>query len=333
MMARMSRMRVGRRSLALGALSAVAAGRGAAAQANFPSRRIEVLVPWGVGGGPSQISEMVRSIANRERWTPQPMAIAHRPGASGLVGAALVADQRGNPYVFMPAGGALLAQTVVGETPVHPLRDLTPLALSAIDSSVLIARADSPYRTLADVVERLRRAPRSITLAGAGGGASSWDSVVASVFGAVAGVEFNQIPFPGGAEVQAAVLGGQIELGGRQLSNAQALLRSGQLRALAILDAERNPKVPDVPTMRELGYDVVLNLSRGWFAPAGIGREAVAWYADLFRRVSENQGWIDYVERSGLTNRYLGPDEWTAFIRENMAMIEQLYRRVGIIRS
>jgi len=298
----------------------------------FPSRSIDVLVPWGVGGGPSQISDMVRTIANRERMTSRPLTISHKPGASGLVGTALVADQRGNPYVFMPGGGALLAQAVMGETPVHPLRDLTPLALSAVDSSVIIAAADAPYKTLAEVVAQLKKSPKSVTLAGAGGGATSWDSVVATVFGAVAGVEFNQIPFAGGAEVQAAVLGRQVDLGGRALSNAEALISGGQLKALAVLDAERNPKLPNVPTMRELGYDVVLNLSRGWFAPAGLKKEEVQWYADFFRRISQDATWKKYIDQSGLQNHYLGPAEWAAFIDSSMKTIERLYRKVGILK-
>lgn len=298
----------------------------------FPVRNIDIIVPWGVGGGPSQISETVRTIGNRERMSPRPLTISHKPGASGLVGTSLVADQRGNPYVFMPGGGALLAQAVMGETPVNPLRDLTPLALSAVDSSVIIAAADSPFKTLAEVVAQLKAKPKSVTLAGAGGGASSWDSVVATVFGAVAGVEFNQIPFSSGAEVQAAVLGRQIDIGGRQLSNAEALISGGQLKALAILDAERNPKLPNVPTMRELGYDVTLKLSRGWFAPAGLKKEEVQWYADFFRRIGENAAWKKYVEQSGLQAQYLGPAEWAAFIESSMKTIERLYRKVGILK-
>jgi putative tricarboxylic transport membrane protein len=319
--------------------AAIAAGAGAplfapaaSAQDTFPSRNIEIVVPWGVGGGPSQIAEKVRAIANKEHLSPRPVAITHKPGASGLVGTALVADQRGNPHVFMPGGGALLAQAVMGETPVHPLRDLTPLALSAVDASLLVVAADSPYRNIGEIVTQLKKTPKSVTLASAGGGASSWDGVVATVFGAIAGVEFNVIPFAGGAEVQAAVLGRQIDVGSRALSNAEALIAAGQLRALVVFDAARNPKLPGVPTMRELGYDVTLNLSRGWFAPAGLKPEAVQWYADFFRRIDADATWQKYVEQTGLQRRYLGPVEWAAFIDNSMKTIATLYRKVGILK-
>src|SRR5690554_6412401 len=102
---------------------------GAAAQDDFPSKPITILVPWGVGGGPSQISDAVANISAKAGYSPQPITLDHRPGASGLVGTALVAAQKGNPYVFMPGGGALLLQAVLGESPVDPLTDLTPLAL------------------------------------------------------------------------------------------------------------------------------------------------------------------------------------------------------------
>lgn len=316
-------------------LAGLAAGSGMFAEPGFagegfPNKPITILVPWGPGGGPSQISDAVAKISAKANYLSQPMTLDHRPGASGLIGTALVSDRRGNPYVFMPGGGALLLQAVLGESPVDPLKGLTPLALSTLDSSVVIAAANSPYKTLADVTGELKKKPRSVTMAGAGG--TGWDSVVANTLGAAAGVEFNQIPFGSGAEVQAAVLGGQVAIGSRQLSNAQELINAGQLKALAIFDAERNPRLPEVPTMRELGYDVVLNLARGWFGPPGMEDTEVQWYSDLFKKLSQNPEWIDYVAKSGSENKYLGASEWGAFIAQTMITIEKIYKKMGLIK-
>jgi putative tricarboxylic transport membrane protein len=326
-----------RRTVLQGSLAAAAGGLGGIlpgsighAQSGFPSKPIEILVPWGPGGGPSQISDAVSKISAEAGLSSQPVVLNHKPGASGLIGTALVANQRGNPYVLMPGGGALLLQKVLGETQIDPLKDLTPLALSTLDSSVVIAAANSPYKTLADVTVELKKSPRSVTMAGAGG--SGWDSVVANTLGAAAGVEFNQIPFASGAEVQAAVLGGQVAVGARQLSNAEELISAGQMKALAIFDSQRNPRLPDVPTMRELGYDVVLNLARGWFAPAGIKPEETAWYGEMFRKLSTNPRWVEYVKKSGSENKYLGPAEWIVFIQDTMQTIERIYRKLGIIK-
>ncbi|MGV6874857.1 Bug family tripartite tricarboxylate transporter substrate binding protein [Pseudochelatococcus sp. B33] len=331
-----AKLAVSRRTVLKGSLVAgVVAGEGlraggSFAQEAFPNKPITILVPWGAGGGPSQISDAVSKISAEAGYSPQPMVLDHRPGASGLIGTALVAERKGDPYVFMPGGGALLLQTVIGESPVHPLNDLTPLALSTLDSSVVIVAANSPFKSLTEVVETLKKTPRSITMAGAGG--SGWDSVVANTLGAAAGVEFNQIPFASGAEVQAAVLGGQVQIGARQLSNAVDLINSGEMRALAVYDAGRNPQVPDVPTLRELGYDVVLNLARGWFGPAGLRQEEIDWYGELFRKLGENAEWRAYVEKSGSQSKYLGPAEFTAFVAETMNTIERLYRSLGIIK-
>ena len=138
--------------------------------------------------------------------------------------------------------------------------------------------------------------------------------------------------FGGGGEVQAAVLGRQVDIGTRQLSNAEALISAGQLKALAIFDAQRNPKLPNVPTMRELGFDVVLALSRGWFGPGGPKKAEVQWYADFFKKMDENQEWVRYIEKSGIQRRYLGPAEWTAFMGDAIKTIDTLYRRVGIVK-
>jgi tripartite-type tricarboxylate transporter receptor subunit TctC len=326
-----------RRTVLKGSLAAVTAGAfgaipfgGAFAQGAFPSKPIEILVPWGPGGGPSTISDIVAKTSAEAGLSKQPMVLNHKPGASGLIGTALVAAQRGNGYVLMPGGGALLLQAVTGETKIDPLKDLTPLALSTLDSSVVIVAANSPFKSLADVAAQLKKEPRSVTMAMAGG--SGWDSVTSNTLGAAAGVEFNPIPFASGAEVQAAVLGGQVQIGARQLSNALELINAGQMRALAVYDAERNPRLPNVPTLRELGYDVVLNLARGWFGPADLKPEEVAWYGELFKKLSATPSWVSYVEKSGSENKYLGPTEWAAFISDTMGTIDRNYRKIGLIK-
>jgi putative tricarboxylic transport membrane protein len=318
-------------AVAIGA-SAISLSRGAAAQGTFPSKPIELLVPWGPGGGASTISDLMSKISAQEKLSPQPITLTHRPGASGLIGTALVADRRGDPYVFMPGGGALLPQYIVGEAKIHPTRNLTPLAMSCIDSSVVFTRHDSPFKTLADVIEKLKKEPRSVTMAGAGGGPGSWDGMLETVLGSIAGVQFNQIPFGGGGEVQAAILGGQIDVGTRQLSNAQELIKAKQVRALAIFDAERNPKVPDVPTMRELGYDAVLNLSRGWMAPAGLKPEDVEWYGKFFKGIHDSKQFQQFCDQGGIVNKYLGPADWKKFVDDNMVKIEALYRKMGVVK-
>lgn len=311
----------------------MALGSGAArAQGAFPSKPIECLVPWGVGGGASTVSDLVSKISAELSLSPQPIVLDHRPGASGLIGTALVAERKGDPYVFMPGGAALLPQVIVGESPVHPLKDLTPLAMNALDSSIVFTRSESPFNTMADVFEKLKKEPRSVTMAGAGGGPGSWDGMLETVIGAGAGVEFNQIPFGGGGDVQAAILGGQVDVGTRQLSDARDLLEAGQAKALVIFDSERNPSLPDVPTMRELGYDAVLNLPRGWLAPAGIKPEEVEWYAELFKQISASKTWDDFCKRSGIINTYLDPQGWTDLMANNLRTIETTYKKIGIVK-
>jgi putative tricarboxylic transport membrane protein len=304
----------------------------ARAQAKFPNKPIECLVPWGVGGGASTIADVVSKIGTQDKLSPQPITLDHRPGASGLIGTALVSERRGDPYTYMPGGGALLAQVVVKDTPVNPLTDLTPLALNAVDSSIVMTRSAAPFKTLADVIKQLQAKPRSVTMAGAGGGPGSWDGMLEVVLNNLAGVQFNQIPFGGGGDVQAAVLGGQVDVGTRQLSDAQDLLKAGEVRALAIFDAERNPSLPDVPTMRELGFDIVLNLSRGWFAPPGIDEAAKAWYAEFFRKVGESKTWVDFCASSGIQNKYLGPDDWAKFVSNGLETVGTIYRKIGIVK-
>jgi putative tricarboxylic transport membrane protein len=305
--------------------------RPAAAQAKFPARPIEVLVPWGPGGGPSTISEVVRSVAAEDKLSPQPLVLNHKPGASGMIGATLVAGRRGEAHTFMPGGGALLLQAVTKEFDVHPLTGLTPLALSSVDSAVLIVKADSPFKTLDDLLRAARRGPRSVSIATVGG-SYSFDDLTTKVVNLIAGVELNQIPFNGGAEVQTAVLGGQVDVGARQLASAVTLIEAKQLRVLCIFDPERNPLLPDAPTAKELGYDYSYQLPRAWFAPPGISREAIEWYDAFFKKVSEAPKFVNWLKNSGSLNRYMGSAEFSNFIGETMSTFDKLFRQMGAIK-
>lgn len=332
------RRSVSRRTLLKGsAVAGLSAGTGmfsgmAAAQDAFPNKPITILVPWAPGGGTGQISEAVAKMAAEAGYSKQRMVLDHKPGASGLVGTALVASRRGDPYVFMPAGGALLLQYVLGETKINPTKDLTPLACSALDPAVVLVAKSSPFKVFGEVVDAIKKTPRSLMLAEVG--AAGWDSVGTNMVTVAAGAEFNRIPFNSGGQVNAALMGGQVNLGIRQLSNAAELLKSGELRALAIFDTDRNPLLPDTPTMRELGYgdNMVSTLARAWFAPPGLKESEVNWYGELFKKLSEDKTWQAYIEKTGSVNRYLGPAEWTAFIEQTMTNIRTVYKSLGLLK-
>lgn len=315
-----------------GAAAGVSLVQGRAfAQDAFPNKPITILVPWTAGGGTSTISDVVSKISAQENFSPVPMVLDHRPGASGLIGTALVANKKGDPYVFMPGGGALLLQTVLGESPIHPLKDLTPLALSTLDSSMILVPKNSKYTSLKQVVDELKAAPNSIALAESG--TTGWDSVATNMFSAAAGISFNRIPFGSGADVHTALLGGQVPIGCQGMSNASPLLQAGELRALAIYDAERNPVYPDVPTIRESGYDVSTNLPRGWFGPAGLKPEEIEWYGELFKKVDATPAFAEFISKAGGEKKYLGPADFTAFIQKTMTDVEAAYRKLGLIKA
>lgn len=318
-------------ALAGGVGGAYAIGSGSArAEEAFPNRPIEIICPWSPGGGAATISDLVMRIVNQDKLAPQPVSITYKPGANGLIGAALVNEQKGNAHVFMPGGGALVAQVAWGEAKFNPVTDLTPIALSAVDSNLVVAPGNSRFNTLNEVFEELRKKPRSVTLAGAGGGPTSWDGLLTLAISAAAGVEFNQIPFGGGGEAQAAVLGSQVDLGTGGLGDARQYLNSGQVKALAIFDLERNPELPDVPTLRELGYDISIELSRGWFAPGGINQAETQWYADLFQKIDANPTFQSYVSEVGLRRTYLGPEGWADYFNKTVGTIQDIYKKLGM---
>ncbi len=297
-----------------------------------PNRPIEIVVGFGPGGGVATVSELAAKIATETKLSPQPVFVTYKPGANALIAAALVSQRRGDPHSIHPAGGAIAVQKATGETPVDPLTDLTPLANNAMDYPVVVTSAKSKYRTLQDAIDQSKKSPKSVTVAGAGGGPSSWDGMTTIVLGLASGVEFNQIPFNSGAEVQAAVLGGQVDLGVRQLSNAMQLYESGQMRILASFAGERDPRIKDVPTLKELGINLEIAMARGWFGPPGLTTEQVAWYGELFRKIGESKTWQAYCEKNILVNRYLGPADFATFMGKQIGTITAIYKKFGVIK-
>lgn len=303
----------------------------AAAQGWQPEKPIEIIVGWSVGGGPSTISDVISRIAVEEKLSPQAFFLTHKPGASGMIGNSLIADRRGDPHVIMPGGGALLLQTVTGDSKYDLFNDFTPLALSQVDSKVIIARSDSEFETIQDAIDKVRETPRSVTVSIVGS-ATSGDAQVAMVLSHLAGVKFNEIPFDGGGKAQAAVLGGQVDIGVRSLSNVANLLQAGELKLLVVFDEERHPAYPNVPTMKELGYDTVLKLARGWFGPGGLTEEQVAWYGEFFKKISETPAFIKFSKDKGVDNYYLGPEDWKKYVGKTIEETRVIYKELGVIK-
>jgi tripartite-type tricarboxylate transporter receptor subunit TctC len=260
-----------RRFLAAAALCAVAT---AAAAQEYPSRPIKLIVPFPPGGGTDLLSRVVaQKVAENTKWT---MVVDNRPGAGGNIGldAAAKSQPDGYTLVMGQTSNLAIAPALQKKLPYDPQKDLAPVALVGQGPVAIVVRAESPYKTFADLINAAKAKPGSITMASPGNG------TVAHLAGVqimnVAGVKFEHVPYKGAGAALPDLMGGNVDFFMSSVPTVQSHVASGKLRALAVTSAKRSPVLPDAPAIGETykGFDAVT-----WFgilAPAGTPQPVLA---------------------------------------------------------
>jgi tripartite-type tricarboxylate transporter receptor subunit TctC len=271
---------IGRSCLAAATLAAPAivsalAPSLAVAQA-WPARPVSIIVPF-APGGISDITARPLAVA-LGRVLGQSVVVDNKPGAGGAVGAAYAARQKADGYALMMALSSLVvipeAERVAGRAPSYQLSQFTPIARVAADPVVVMVRADSPWRTLDDLLAEARRSPG--TLSYSSSGIYGALHVPMEMLAQSAGVRFLHVPYQSGGQAMTALLSGQVAITAQAPGVAFPHLKAGKVRILASFGTERIKGLPEVPTFRELGYDCEFFIWSALFAPVDTPPELVA---------------------------------------------------------
>lgn len=286
----------GRRALLAGG-AALLAGR-AAAQAAWPQGRpIEIVVPFAPGGG---MDAMARAIAPflATHLPGARVIVSNRAGAGGQLGTEAVANAAPDGFIL----GACATPTVLSQPLERPVRwdprSLTWLAQVVEDPCGLFVRADSPLRDLPGLLEQARRRPGDLSYGTAGVGGD--DHIATLLLEEKAGVRLNHVPFNGTSQLLVPLLGGQLDVGAFNISEALPLLRDRAIRALALASAGRDPAAPDVPTYREGGVDVVFSAGRGLFGPPGLPAPVRTALERALAATFADPAWPEAAAKAGL---------------------------------
>ncbi|MCX7685248.1 MAG: tripartite tricarboxylate transporter substrate binding protein [Acetobacteraceae bacterium] len=259
-----------RRDILLGAAGAAALpALPARAQEAFPARAVTMVVAFPPGGQADIVARPVA--AALERIWRQPVPVVNRGGAGGAIGNAFVARAAPDGYTLLMALSSLavlpVADELFGRPPAYTVDQLAPIALITADPTVLVVRADSPWRTLEEFIADARARPGAIAYSSAGN--YSTLHVAMAMFAAAAGLDLLHVPFSGGGPALTALLGGQVQALSSGPGPALPHVREGRLRALACWGASRIPGFEEVPTFIERGFpDVEFYIWAGVFAPA-----------------------------------------------------------------
>jgi tripartite-type tricarboxylate transporter receptor subunit TctC len=292
-----------RRTILAGAAGLAAAPM--AARAWEPARPIQLIVGFPPGGGTDLQARALADAA--ARFFPTPIVVMNRPGAGGAIAAQQVAGMVPDGLNLLVGGGSeSTSLPAFRDLPYDPRRSFRAVIRMTRQPLLIVAKRGGRFADIPAVVAAAKAAPGGVTHASSGIG--SIYHAVFVLFGAAAGIEMLHVPFTGGAPSLQALLAGTVDLAVLAPEETGGMVQSGEIRALAVCSAERIPVLPAVPTLREAGFDVVVENMKGLNAPAGLPDEIYATLHDRFRRALQEPGWRGFLERTGTMEGYLdGP--------------------------
>ncbi|MEU0135721.1 tripartite tricarboxylate transporter substrate-binding protein [Streptomyces sp. NPDC006296] len=293
-----------------------------------PRAKLTVTAPAAPGGGWDLASrEFQQSL--RSDSIVNNVQVVNVPGAGGTIGLGQFVELGADPTRLMMTGTVMEGAITVNKSRVS-LEDTTPIAKLAEDYQVFIVPANSPYRNLQDFLAAWRKNPHSHAVGG--GGLGGTDHLLTGLAARETGIdpeEVNYISFAGGGEVLTALLSNTVEIGVSSYNDFRDQIEAGNLRALAVSADEPVPGI-DTPTFIEQGVDISLPNWRGLVAPSGISDEERRELTDIVTAATRTDAWKDALDRNRWVDSVVTGDEFTAFIREDQARVDDIIKELGL---
>jgi putative tricarboxylic transport membrane protein len=297
--------------------------------ANFPIKPITLVVHAAAGGGSDIFARTLSAAFDKEKLLPQPIVVENKPGGSGAIAFAYVGAKKGDPYFLLTSVTSFMTTPILRKSQITP-KDFTPIANFAFDEYIVIVKSDSKYRSVKDLVDGAKAAPKNITVGGTQLGSA--DSICAYLLEKSAGVQFNFIVFNSGGEVNAALMGGHIDWAVANPGEALELAKAGKVRTLGVYAEKRLTGAPDVPTMKEQGYDVTYVQNRGLVAPADIPEEARKVYEAAFQKYLKTEIWKNYLKDNLLTEAWMDGPTYGKWLEKEYGRYQGVLKEMGLLK-
>ena len=300
------------------------------AQEAWPAARPISMVVAFPPGGVADLTARPMAVA-LEKILKQKVLVENKPGAGGAVGNALVAKARADGYTLLMALSSVTilpeAERVNGRAPGYTLDQLVPVALISADPTVLVVRAESPYRTVKEFVDAARANPGKINYASSGYyGALHTPMEMLSI---ATGTKLFHIPYQGGGPAVTAILGGQVEALASGPGPVLQHIKAGKLRALASWGEKRHPALPEVPTLKESGIDSEFYIWAGVLVPAGTPETVIRQLRDAVRQAVADPQFRQVMEGAGQPIQYLDQAEFRVFFDRDAKKMAEVVRQIG----
>lgn len=293
-----------------------------------PTEDIEFVIPFGAGGGNDVMVRKILEIVEKYDMCPVNIVPVNKEGGSGVVGYTyLTSKGAGYEYALASTSASFYTQPLTGNSPFTPDESTFSFVAHMVkDPVVLAAHPSYGFTCIQDVVDYAKEHPGELKWGGVGN--ASDDAIIMYMLNNIAGIDLTYVPYDDGGMCQAALLGGHIGLSTVSLAEAEEHMAAGNMVALAACADERFDAIPEVPTAAEQGFDIGHQQSRGIVMNAGVPEEVLAYYSDLFQRVSETEDWIEYAESNAMTVSFMPYQEFAAYAAE---MLEDYTTYLGMI--
>ena len=302
----------------------------AAAPARAQVEGLEIVAPASPGGGWDQTARAMQK-ALQEAGLASGVQVQNISGAGGTIGLAqFVTGKKGKGDAILVSGLIMVGAILTNDAPVS-LEDVTPLARLSGEYEMIAVTTDSPIKSMADLVAKLKADPGSVSWGG--GSAGGTDQILTGLIAKAVGVDptkVNYIAHSGGGEALASIMGGHVTAGVSGYEEFAPQIQAGKLRGIAISSDERLPGV-DVPTIKEQGLDVSLVNWRGVFAPPQIRDKDKKALSEAIGQMVESPAWQDTLKKRGWLNLYQPAEAFAAFLEEDQAKIESTLKDIGLV--
>ncbi len=317
-------------SLTAAAAFSMALAAPALAEGWKPSKPIEMVIMAGAGGGADRLARLFQAIIQEEGLTEMPVIPVNKGGGSGAEALRYLVDKAGDDHTIMATLNSYYTTPLRTDIGVD-IETFTPLARMALDTFVLWVNADSGIETLDQYVEAVKAAGGSFKMGGTGTGQE--DSLVTAMLENEFGIDFTYVPYDGGGDVAKAVVGGHVDSTVNNPSEAMGFYKAGKMRPIAAFTADRIVGLEDVPTMGELGHPMEYTMQRSFVAPPGMSAEAVAYYTDLFQRLSQSEKWQTYMAENALVGDMVTGDDLQAYFLAERQKHADLLKSMGELQG
>jgi putative tricarboxylic transport membrane protein len=298
----------------------------------FAQMELKIVAPAAPGGGWDQTARAMQQALVAEKIA-RSVQVTNVAGAGGTVGLAqFVSSAKGDGNQLMVNGFVMVGAILMNRAPVS-LDQVTSIARLTEETQVIVVPANSPIKTAKDLAELVKKDVSKVTWAG--GSAGGIDHIMAALFAGAAGADaskVNYIPFSGGGESLAAILGGKVTAGISGYGEYEGQIKSGKLRAVGVTSPQRLPGV-DVPTFKEQGIDLVIANWRSVVAPPGITPAQTKALSDAIDKMVKSATWKDILKQKGWDDAYLPADAFAKFLKEEQARVNDVLKSVGLVKS